>query len=42
MIKESIQEENMIVNLYAHNIWLPKYIKEILTVIKIKTESNTK
>ena len=40
MIKGSIQEEDItIVNIYAPNI--PKYIKQILTHIKGKIDSNT-
>ena len=40
MIKGSIQEEDItIINIYALNI--PKYIKQILTHIKGKIDSNT-
>ena len=42
MIKGSIQEENItFVNIYAPNTGAYKYIKQILTDIKRKTESNT-
>ena len=38
MIKELTQEENVaIVNIYAFNIRLPKYIHQILTVREILT-----
>ena len=42
MIKGSIQEEDItIVNLYAPNIGAPQYIRQMLTVIKGETDSNT-
>ena len=42
MIKGSIQEEDItIVNIYAPNIGAPQYVRQILTVIKGKTDSNT-
>ena len=43
MIKGSIQEEDIIlVNIYAFNIGTPKYIQQILTVIKGEIDGNTK
>ena len=42
MIKGSIQEEDItIVNIYAHNIGAPQYIRQMLTAIKGEIESNT-
>ena len=42
MIKGSIQEEDLtIVNIYASNIGAPQYIRQMLTAIKGKIESNT-
>ena len=42
MFKGSIQEEDMtIVNTYAPNIGAPQYIRQTLTDIKGKTDSNT-
>ena len=42
MIKGSIQEEDLtIINRYAPNIGAPQYIRQILTVKKQKTDSNT-
>ena len=42
MIKESIQEEDIkIINIYAHNIGAPQYIRQILTDIKGEIDSNT-
>ena len=42
MIKESIQEEDItIVNIYAPDIGVPKYIKQILTDKKGEIDSNT-
>ena len=42
MIKGSIQEEDItIVNMYAHNIGTPQYIRQILTAIKGEVNSNT-
>ena len=41
MIKGSIKEEDItLINIYAPNIWVPKYIKEILTYIKVEIDSN--
>ena len=42
MIKGSIQEEDItIVNIYAPNIGVPQYIRQILTAIKGEIGSNT-
>ena len=42
MIKGSIQEEDITtVNIYAHNIGGPQYIRQILTAIKGGIDSNT-
>ena len=42
MIKGSIQEENVtIINIYAHNIGAPQYIRQLLTAIKEEIDSNT-
>ena len=42
MIKGSIQEEDItIVNIYAPNIGAPQYIRQMLTAIKGKIDSNT-
>ena len=42
MIKGSIQEEDItIVNIYAPNFGVPKYIRQTLTGIKGDTDSNT-
>ena len=42
MIKGSIQEEDItIVNIYAPNIGVPQYIRQMLTYIKGKIDSNT-
>ena len=42
MIKRSIQEEDItIVNIYAPNIGAPLYIRQTLTDIKGKIDSNT-
>ena len=42
MIKGSIQEEDItIVNMYAPNIGVPRYIQQILTGIKGKIDGNT-
>ena len=42
MIKGSIQEEDItIVNIYAHNIGTPQYIRQKLTAIKGEIDSNT-
>ena len=41
-IKGSIQEEDItILNIYASNIGVPQYIRQILTVIKGEIDSNT-
>ena len=42
MTKGSIQEENIrIVNIYAPNIGVPQYIRQVLTAIKGEINSNT-
>ena len=42
MIKVSIQEEDIIiVNIYAHNIGIPQYRRQLLTAIKEEIDSNT-
>ena len=41
MIKGSIQEEDIIVNIYAPNIEAPQYIRQTLTDIKGEIDSNT-
>ena len=42
MIKGSIQEEDItIVNIYAPNIGAPQYIRQMLTAIKGKIDTNT-
>ena len=42
MIKESIQEEDItIFNIYAPNIGAPQYIRQMLTSMKGKINSNT-
>ena len=41
MIKGSIQEDTTIINIYAPNIGAPQYIRQMLTAIKKKIESNT-
>ena len=42
MIKRSIQEENItVVNIYAPNIGVLQYIRQILTGIKGETNGNT-
>ena len=42
MIKGSIQEEDItIVNIYAPNIGVPQYIKQMLTAIKGEIDSST-
>ena len=41
-IKGSIQQENIIViNIYAPNPGVSKYITQLLTLIKVETDSNT-
>ena len=42
MIKRSIQEQDItLINIYAPNIGVPKYIKQILTDIKGEIDRNT-
>ena len=42
MIKRSIQEEDItIVNIYARNVGVPQYIRQMLTAVKGETNSNT-
>ena len=42
LIKGSIQEQDItIVNIYAPNIGAPQYIRQMLTAIKGKIDSNT-
>ena len=42
MIKGSIQEEDIIiVTIYAPNIGVPEYIRQLLTAIKEEINSNT-
>ena len=41
MIKGSIQEKDIIVNIYAPNIGAPQYVKQMLTDIKGEISSNT-
>ena len=41
MIKGSIQEEDITVNIYAPNIGAPQYIRQTLTHIKGETDINT-
>ena len=42
MIKESNQEENItIINIYAPNIGAPQYVRQMLTSMKGKINSNT-
>ena len=41
MIKGSIQEDTTTVNIYASNIEALKYIKQILTDIKVENDNNT-
>ena len=42
MIKGSIQEKDKtIINIYAPNIGAPQYIRQLLTAIKEKIDSNT-
>ena len=42
MIKGSIQQDDItIVNIYAHNIGAPQYIRQTLTDIKGEIDSNT-
>ena len=41
MIKGTIQEEDIIVNIYVPNIGAPQYIRQKLTAIKGESDSNT-
>ena len=42
IIKRAIQEENItFVNIHAHNIGTPKYIKQLLTDLLIEINGNT-
>ena len=42
MVKGSIQEEDItIINIYAHNIGVPRYIQQTLTNIKGEIDGNT-
>ena len=41
MIKGSIQEEDITVNIYAPNIEAPQYIRQMLAAIKGEIDSNT-
>ena len=42
MVKGSVQEEDItIVNIYAHNIGAPQYIRQTLTDIKGEIDNNT-
>ena len=42
LIKGSVQEEDIIiVNIYAHNIGVPQYLRQMLTAIKSELNSNT-
>ena len=42
MIKGSIQEEDItIINIYAHNIGTPQYIRQMLTSMKGEINNNT-
>ena len=41
MIKGSIQEEDMIVNICAPNMRVPQYIRQMLTDITGEIDSNT-
>ena len=42
MIKGSMQEEDItIINIYASNIGVPQYIRQMLTAIKGQINSNT-
>ena len=41
MIKGSIQEDTTIINIYAPNIEVPQYIRQLLTAIKDEINSNT-
>ena len=42
MIKGSIQEEDIIIiNIYANNIGVPQYIRQMLTCMKAEISNNT-
>ena len=41
MIKGSIQEDITIINIYAHNIGVPQYVRQILTCMKGEINNNT-
>ena len=41
MIKGSIQEDIAIINLYVPNIGVTQYVRQMLTTIKGKVDSNT-
>ena len=42
MIKGSIQEKDItIINIYAPNIGLPQYVRQMLTSMKEETNTNT-
>ena len=41
MIKGSIQEDITTVNIYAPNIGVPQYIRQMLTAIKGESNNNT-
>ena len=41
MIKGSIQEDTTIINIYATDIEVPQYIRQLLTAIKDEINSNT-
>ena len=42
MIKGLIQEEDItVVNIYAHSIGAPQYIRQMLTAIKVEIDSTT-
>ena len=41
MIKGSIQEEDITINIYAPNIGTPQYLKQMLTAINGEINSNT-
>ena len=41
MIRGSIQEDITIINIYAPNIGVPQYIRQLLTAVKQEIDSNT-
>lgn len=41
MINGAVQQEDTFVNIYACNIGAPKYIKQMLTDLKVQIDSNT-